>query len=65
MPDKWLLYRWWKLWKQDVREGWEILGRYRVGCTCSVILQENDMPYSSPLCLPCKMRHALSVASGE
>ena len=22
--------RWWKLWKPDVREGWEILGRYRV-----------------------------------
>ena len=22
--------RWWKLWKRDVREGWEILGRYRV-----------------------------------
>ena len=30
LPDKWLLCRWWKLWKQDVREGWEILGRYRV-----------------------------------
>ncbi|CAL5224619.1 g7335 [Coccomyxa viridis] len=23
------VYRWWKLWKRDVREGWEILGRYR------------------------------------
>lgn len=33
-------HRWWKLWKRDVREGWEILGRYRVSqclhaCPCT------------------------------
>jgi hypothetical protein len=24
------LYRWWRLWEPDVREGWQLLGRYKV-----------------------------------
>ena len=24
------ILRWWKLWKADVREGWGILGRFKV-----------------------------------
>ena len=24
------VYRWWRLWQPDVREGWQLLGRYRV-----------------------------------
>ena len=51
MRDKWLLCRWWKLWKQDVREGWEILGRYRVGCTLSAVLQDHGITcFSAHLC---------------
>ena len=51
MRDKWLLYRWWKLWKQDVREGWEILGRYRVDCTRAAALHGTRITFASVLAL--------------
>ena len=56
MPDKWLLCRWWKLWKQDVREGWEILGRYRVRCTLSAVLQDNEIACLSAHLCACPAR---------
>ena len=63
---QWLLHRWWKLWKRDVREGWEILGRYRVGCTHSLALQDNEiLPQRSLVCLPCKWHHVLLIVLGE
>ena len=56
MSDMWLLYRWWKLWKQDVREGWEILGRYRVRYSPSVVLRKHGITCLSAHLCACPAR---------